>query len=360
MLTDRDIARWRLATQRLVAPHHSSVTDVVTGLLAVQAENRGQSGWSVASRTSGCTSGELDRLLADAAVVRTHVLRPTWHYAAAADVDWLLRLTAPRNRPVFERQLADLGWTSDVLDRAGAVVVEHLGAEPDRDRTEIAAVLAAHGIDLTGHALMLLLGLLELDRLIISGRERGATHTYARYADRVDAPDRFDREEALAELAWRYLSGHGPATERDLAYWATLTLTDARRAIAGSRDRLASFEHDGRTFWHDAASGPPSATAQDPAGHLLLLLDEIYRGYQDSRMVLDVADVMPRGRETAIGIALVDGQIVGSMRRTVGSTARFDVRAYRRLRPVEVEALEAAAARYARYLDLPPALTLHP
>ncbi|QDB79781.1 winged helix DNA-binding domain-containing protein [Georgenia sp. 311] len=358
MLTDRDVARWRLATQRLVAPHHGSVLDVVTGLLAVQAENRGQSGWSVASRTSGRTAGELDELLAEGAVVRTHVLRPTWHYVAAADVDWLLRLTAPRNRPVFERQLADLGLTSAVLDRAGVVVLEHLATEPDRDRTELAAVVAAHGIALTGHAFMLFLGLLELDRLIVSGRERGTTHTYARYADRVVAPSRFDREEALAELAWRYLGGHGPATERDLAYWATLTLTDARRAIAASRHRLASFEHDGRTFWHDPAGAPPSGEEQEPAGHLLLLLDEIYRGYQDSRMVLDVAGIVPRGRETAIGIALVGGQIVGSMRRTLGSTVRFDVEAYRPLGPVELAALEAAAARYASYLDLPPVLTV--
>lgn len=107
-----------------------------------------------------------------------------------------------------------------------------------------------------------------------------------------------DRDEALAELALRYFTGHGPATERDLAYWATLTVTDVRRGVDLVRDRLAPFEHDGRTFWH-AADDPPTAREPLADGHLLQILDEIYRGYQDSRMVLDSAGVVPRGRQPA-------------------------------------------------------------
>src|SRR5207244_4539570 len=98
---------------------------------------------------------------------------------------------------------------------------------------------------------------------------------------RVRRPRRLASTEALAELALRYFTGHGPATERDLAYWATLTLTDVRAGLAQVRDRLGSFQHDGRTLLH--ARGEAPRGPQKPAGHLLQILGETYRGYQDPR-----------------------------------------------------------------------------
>ena len=163
---------------------------------------------------------------------------------------------------------------------------------------------------------MILLADLELQALVCSGRPSDdGTHTYARFADRVPSPRRLDRGEALAELALRYFTGHGPATERDLSYWATLPLGDVRAGLAQVSDRLESFEHDGRTFWHAPADRPTAAGT--PTGHLLQILDETYRGYQDSRWVLDGAGIVPRARETAAGMALVDAQLVAAMKRTV-------------------------------------------
>ncbi|WP_152191974.1 winged helix DNA-binding domain-containing protein [Georgenia satyanarayanai] len=354
MVTDHDIARWRLRTQHLTAPAPDAGA-VVRGLLAVQAENRQQAGWAVACRTVRPRAAELDALLTAGEVVRTHVLRPTWHFVTADDVGWLLELTAPRVRPVVLRQLTDLhGWGAAELDRAADTVCGSLAAHPDQDRAQLGEELAVRGLATSGQVLMLLLALLELDRRVCSGRERGGTHTYALLPDRVGDRRRLERDEALAELALRYVAGHGPATERDLAYWATLTVTDARRGLEQHRDRLDTFTHDGRTYWHTPGSAP--AGAEQPAGHLLQLLDETYRGYQDSRMVLDAAGLVPRGREAAIGMALVDAQLVGSMRRTVGARVRFDVVPYRPLAPADVTALEEAAARYGVYLGLEPEL----
>jgi hypothetical protein len=202
---------------------------------------------------------------------------------------------------------------------------------------------------------MLLLAHLELHRVLCSGVPR-SEHTYALFADRVPAPRRLDRDEALTELALRYFTSHGPATRRDLAYWATLTLTDVRRGIDGAADNLASFEHDGRTFWH-APGDPPSSAS--PTGHLLQVLDEMYRGYQDSRWMIDAEGVVPRTRESAIGMALVDAQLVAAMRRTVNSKAvTFSVRPHRGLHAHELEAIRDAAARYGGYLGLEPRVEL--
>jgi Winged helix DNA-binding domain len=351
--TPRDIARWRLRSQLLAGEHATSATAVLEQLLAVQAENVGQTSWAVACRTTSPRATDLAGLVDDGDVVRTHVLRPTWHYVAARDIGWLLELTAPRVRPVVVRQLTQAhGLTSAEIDRAVATVVDVLSERPDRTRNDLARGLHERGLPLPGHALMLLLAVAELDQLVCSGRCADGAHTYALFADRVRDGRRLDRDEALAELALRYFTGHGPATERDLAYWATLPLGDVRRGLAQVGDRLDSFEHDGRTFWHEVGSSPPRGPSE-PAGHLLQILDEIYRGYQDSRMVLDSAGRVPVGRESAIGMALVDGQMVGAMKRTVARKVLFEIAAYDgRLAPDQRDALDAAAARYADFLGL--------
>lgn len=352
MTTDQEIARWRLHTQCLVAPHAPSASSAVRGLLAVQAENPSQSAWAVASRTAHPDAAELAGLIDEGRVIRTHVLRPTWHYVAAADVGWLLELTAPRVRPVVARGLSQGGEVDGGTDAAMSAVLDALAERPNQTRAELAQRLLDRGLALDGQQMMLLLALLELDRLVCSGRPRDGVHTYALFAERVSSVARVDRDEALAQVALRYFTGHGPATERDLAYWATLALRDVRRGLEQVRDRLASFEHDGRVFWH-ATGGPPRPESPEPRGHLLQLLDELYRGHQDSRMVLDSEGIVPRGREPAVGMALIDGQLVARMRRTVGRRVTFDLTPFDGPLPPEDRAvLEQAAARYGEFLGL--------
>jgi len=351
--TDREIARWRLRTQHLVTPHAASADAVIRSLLAVQAENASQASWAVASRTPHPDASELQALLDRGNVVRTHVLRPTWHFVAAEDIAWLLELTAPRIRPLIARQLKEIhGLAGAGLDRATSVVLDTLSEQPDQTREQLADCLRGHGVEPNGQLLMLVLALLELDRLICSGRWLDGAHTYAAFADRVPSPRLLDRDEALAELVLRYFTGHGPATVRDLAYWASLPLSDVRRGLTQIRHRLASFDHDGRTFWHAPGDSPPTKRLA-PAGHLLQILDESYRGYQDSRMVLDREGIVPSGRDTAIGMALVDAQMVARMKRTIGRRVVFELSPYHgTLQPSHWTSVEQAAARYGAFLGL--------
>lgn len=200
------------------------------------------------------------------------------------------------------------------------------------------------------------MGRLEVERLVVSGRPRDGQHTYARYEQRVGervGAAALDREEALARLTRRYFTGHGPATDKDLAYWATLPVTEVRRGLAAVQEELESFEHDGRTYWHAPGVGPDAAGR--PRGHLLQLLDEMYRGYQDSRYVLDARGVVPREREKALGMALVDGQLVATMKRTVGpAVVRFELAPFTPLSAQQEHALDEAADRYAAFLGLRP------
>jgi hypothetical protein len=358
MVADLDIARWRLRTQHLVPPYAVSAREAIGSLLAVQAENPGQAAWAVASRTQNPDQADLAALLDDGTVLRTHVLRPTWHFVRAEDIGWLLDLTGPRVRRVTGQQLRDThGLDERSIDQALAAVSQVLTSRGQLTRAQLADELLERGIGGSGQMLMILLAHAELGGLICSGRAAGGEHTYALMEERVPTPRRVGRTEALAELALRYFTGHGPATERDLAYWATLPLTDVRAGLLQVRDQLDSFQHDGRTFWHLPAELPRGP--QKPAGHLLQILDEIYRGYQDSRWVLDTAGDVPRTRETATGMALVNAQLVATMRRTISNDhVRFDLRPYRTLTSPETKALDQAARRYGEYLRLRGQLTL--
>jgi hypothetical protein len=352
MVQDLDIARWRLRSQHVVSPFAMSARAAIGSLLAVQAENSSQASWAVASRTQHPDQSELATLLDAGTVVRTHVLRPTWHFVLAEDIGWLLDLTGPRVRRVTGQQLRSAhGLNVRLIDQAVTAVMEALASRRQLTRAHLADELRERGIPGSRQMLVILLAHAELDGLICSGGIVAGEHTYALMAERVPTPRRLGRSEALAELALRYFTGHGPATERDLAYWATLSVTDVRAGLQQVRDRLESFQHDGRTFWHgpgDVPGGP-----QAPAGHLLQILDETYRGYQDSRWVLDAAGNVPRARETTTGTALVDAQLVAAMRRTIANDhVQFDLRPYRAMTPPEIEALDQAATRYGEYLRL--------
>jgi hypothetical protein len=258
MMQDLDIARWRLRSQHLVSPFAVSAFEAVGSLLAVQAENPGQAAWAVASRTPNLDQADLAALLDDAAVLRTHVLRPTWHFVRAEDIGWLLDLTGPRVRRVTGQQLQNThGLDERAIEYAVAGVTQALASRGQLTRGQLADELRERGIRGSGQMLMILLAHAELDGLICSGGIVDGEHTYALMGERVPTLRRLGRTEALAELALRYFTGHGPATERDLAYWATLTLTDVRAGLQQVRDQLDSFQHDGRTFWHAPADAEP-------------------------------------------------------------------------------------------------------
>jgi hypothetical protein len=257
MVADLDLARWRLRTQHLVPPYAVSAREAVGSLLAVQAENPSQAAWAVASRTQNPDQADLAALLDGGAVLRTHVLRPTWHFVRAEDIGWLLDLTGPRVRRVTGQQLhVAHGLEERSIDQALAAVAQVLASRGQLTRAQLADELRERGIRGSGQMLMILLAHAELGELICSGRVAVGEHTYALMEERVPAPRRLGRTEALAELALRYFTGHGPATERDLAYWATLTVTDVRAGLLQVRDQLDSFQHDGRTFWHSPGAPP--------------------------------------------------------------------------------------------------------
>lgn len=208
-----EIAGRRLLSQGLSGAPFRRATEVVGWLGAVQSQEYVVAKWSVGQRSSGLSDAAMDAALADGTLVRTHVLRPTWHFVTAADVRWLLALTGPRVLAGNASYHRKFGLEQEAFARSNALLAQAVAGGAELTRKEVAAVLAAITTD--NIAVGFLLMHAELTGVITSGGLKGKQRTYASFAERVPPAPELARDEALAELTRRYFTSHGPATRAD-------------------------------------------------------------------------------------------------------------------------------------------------
>jgi Winged helix DNA-binding domain len=350
-----DLAAWRLHSLRLSGAPLRAPEDAVGWLGAVQSQDYGPAKWSVAQRTSGTSDAALDQAFADGAILRTHVLRPTWHFVAPADIRWMLELTAPRVHALSAYQYRQLGLDDAVRQKANALLVGALQGGAQRTRKELAALLEGAGVALGGFRLGYLLMNAELAGLVCSGALRGRQHTYALLEERAPPARRLDRDEALAALTLRYYTSHGPATVKDFGWWSSLTAADIRDGLAMAASRLEQEVVDGVTYWF--APPAPGRAATSPTVHLLQGYDEYIVGYSQSRSVLNLAGRTLPARPVFNGVVILDGQLAGHWKRTQRRDAvAFEVALYEPFDDARARALRAAADRQGEFLGVPAAV----
>jgi hypothetical protein len=346
-------ARRRLTALRLTAlgitpPAAESPVAAVRHLLALQAQDYAGALWSIGLRTPGATAASVEAAHHAGDFVRSWPFRSTLHFVAAEDLRWMLSLTADREHAKAAGRHRELELTAGDFDRAERIARERLHGGARLERRELLAAFVDEGLGIDGQRGAHLLGRLAQSGVaVLCGQ-----NTWTLLDDHVTRPRRLDREAALAELARRYLTARGPATDRDLAWWSGLTLTDARAAIASVDDEFDRLDVEDvvyrlRPGLEEAAAGV----------HLLPGFDEFMLGYTDRSAPLagrPLTDVVPGGNGMFLSTIVVNGQIVGTWRRT------------QRAKGVEVVAqpwgdltasarrgVERAAARYAEYLGLP-------
>ncbi len=349
-----EVAHRRLHRQHLSGPPLPDPVAVVRHLGASQAQEVPMSRWSLGMR-SGTDDATVARSLDDGRLLRTHALRATWHYVAAEDLRWVQALTGPRVLRVNGTVERQVGLDDDVMARATPVVTRALRGGEHLTRREVADVLARAGLEAAGLQLAYLLMRLELDAVVTSGVARGAQQTYALVDERVpdDGPD-LRGDDALAELTRRFFTGHGPAAEKDLAWWATLTLAQVRRGLALVADELDQDEVDGVAVW--SAPGPSPVRDPSPTAHVLQGYDEYGVAYTASRFAANVAGlpIAPPGTNQVIQPLLLDSQVVGWWRRVAAKDGVVaQPRLARPLTDAERQAVVDAFAAYAAFAGLP-------
>jgi hypothetical protein len=353
------VVRQRLGNQHLTRPKHRDPAAVVAWLGAVQAQDFASAKWGLAQRTKGADDEAVVRAFDAGRILRTHVMRPTWHFVAPADIRWLLALTAPRVNAFSAFYYRQSGLDGTVFARSRRVIERALRDQTHLTRAELATALQRGHIPASGVRLGLLLLRAELDALVCSGPRRGKHSTYALLDERVPPVGPLARDEALAELTQRYFASHGPATIRDFAWWSGLAVRDARIGVDAARPPLSRMLADDMEYYYRPSRS--AAADASPMACLLPVYDEYLIAYKDREAVRE--RTLDAGAVTKAHIfqnsVVMDGRVIGSWKRTPGPKAmQVDVAPFRGLSTAERRAIASAADRYSTFLGMPVTVTI--
>lgn len=362
------VAAQRLNNQRLTRSGPRRPEDIVAWLGAVQAQEYPAARWGLGQRLrAGAPDAEVRRAVDAGRILRTHVMRPTWHFVTPDDIRWMLELTAPRVHRVMSHYYRREELDAALLTRAASILERVLGSGDHLTRVELGVHLARAGVTAKGVRLAMITMHAELEGLICSGAYRGKQLTYALLAERAPRSRRLSRDAALAELTRRFFTSHAPATQRDFAWWSGLSIADAKRGLEMNRARPAVI--DGWTYWsigrvpacHAVAAKRRRRTAAPGPVHLLPVYDEYLIAYRDRDAVPHSVALNasgPGGPLPFLHPLVIDGQLAGTWRPVPAAPGVVVRVVARKLKRSERTALAEAAARYGRFLDAPVMLRI--
>lgn len=347
----------RLRNQHLIDTTRRDPADVVSSLCAMQAQDYPAAKWAVGLRSHGCTDAEVEQAFNDGRILRTHVLRPTWHFVAADDIRWLLALSAPRIHATNAYYYRQSGVDTKTFTRSCAVISRALEDGNALTRAELGEHLSRAKVPASGLKLAYLMMHAELEGVICSGPRRGRQFTYMLLSERAPQAKTLDRDRAVSELARRYFSSHGPATARDFAWWSGLTLKDAQRAIASAAPKLESTSIDNVVYW---SHGDIDQRKRTVGALLLPNYDEYLIAYRDRALILDssrAANIVARSGGAFANFLVLEGCLAGGWSRTIKTNSvLIEVAPYRKLTPAQTRAVKSAAECYGEFLGLPASL----
>lgn len=350
-----DIPSYRLQNQRLSRNKLRSPSEVVRWLGAVQAQDYAGAKWALGLRTLGLTDPDVDRAFMVGSILRTHVLRPTWHFVTPEDIRWLLLLTGPRVHAANAFMFRKLDLDASIIKKSYQVLEKVLRGNSYRTRNELGSFLEKAGILAQGPRLAYIVMSAELDGLICSGPRKGKQFTYALLDERVPTARILTREESLAELTRRYFATRGPATLHDFTWWSGLSMADAKAGIELVGPELLSEKIDGQIFWFPEATPPARET--NPVAYLLPNYDEYFIGFKDRSAISKAArESGIKGDDPAFlaHIIILDGQVIGGWRRTLKKDlVMVEISLITQLRRNEEKAVARAAEQLGEFLGLP-------
>lgn len=355
----------RLRAQHLSGAGFEKATDALRWFGAVQSQDYPAAKWALGLRVKRATEAGIDAAYDAGDILRTHVLRPTWHFVLPSDIRWMLKLSAPKISLGLSSRYRELELDSRTITRAHHVFARVLAGGRHMTRAELGAALRGAGVAPDGQRLPHLLSSGELAGLLTSGPRIGKQHSYALLEERAAPAPPLDGDEAIGELTRRYFISHGPAQVRDFVWWSGLTGVEARRGIDIARDSLSRREVDGVEYWLDARQRWPRSSAR--TAHLLPNFDEYSVGYTDrSAMLHPERPFRPElfaFASVLANIAVIGGRLCGAWRRVAGrgagSELTVEIKLLTRLSAPETALLEQAGRRLSHFIDRPVRLAWH-
>ncbi len=348
-----DIVSQRLCNQHIAGTGFEKPGEVVKWMGAVQAQDYSGALWAVGLRTGNATRETIEQAIADRTIVRTWPMRGTLHFVAAADARWMLKLLTPRvlaNRRWLFRQL-DLDDAT--FARCTELVTNALQGGKQLAREAMYKMLEAGGIATANQRGLHILGWLAQTGVICFGVREGKQTTFVLLDEWLPKAKSLEREAALAELAKRYFTSHGPATLQDFMWWSGLTTADAKAAIEMAKAHLVAEVIAGQTYW--VSPSLPVEKEASPTAHLLPPYDEYTIAYKDRSAVLN--PLYGKQAHSSNGIFFptiaLDGQIIATWKRTLRkNTLLITPNYFAKLNKAQSHAVAEAANRYGNFLGI--------
>jgi hypothetical protein len=350
-MTINDIANIRVYTQHLNHDKFKKPEEVVGYMCAMQAQEYAYSKWAIGLRMLSPADKAVEKAMTTGAILRTHVLRPTWHFVLPQDIRWMLSLTAPRinagNATMYKKQ----ELTDAIFNKSFDVFIEAMRGGKQLTRAEIVTALNNANIATDDLRLTILLMKAELEQLICSGARQGKQFTYALLDERSPVTQGIERDEAIARLVLRYFKSHGPATLNDFVHWSGLTVADAKAGIEINKHQLSNITTEGISYWMDINAD--LSKAKKSGAYLLPVYDELIIAYKNRDAMVPAKFRDKTGAITFFPTLMVNNQVIGNWSRSIGKTSiDIEFKPFDELSKTQSQAIRTAMQRFKKFNGL--------
>ena len=283
----------------------------------MQAQDFNMAKWAIGLRLNKATEENIDAAINSGDVIRTHVLRPTWHFVSAENIYWMLELSAPRLKSSMRGRNNQLELTEKILKKSNKIIERFLNSGKHAMRKELVSELNKSRIATDENRASHILLNAELEKIICSGKMKGKQTTYALLSERVPQPIRLQKEEALRLLAMKYFESHCPATLHDFVWWSGLSVSDAKNALEMIKDQFISEKKDTAEYWFPNSFSPSKKHRESI--FLLPAFDEFLISYKNRTAAIPIELSGKAFSNNGIfwPTIVVNGQVAGLWKREI-------------------------------------------
>jgi len=312
-----EIALMRMASQKILETNFHRPQEIVHHLGAMQAQDYSMAKWAIGSRCDA-SEKEIEEAINSAKIIRTHILRPTWHFVSAEDIYWMLDISGPQVKPMTISAAKKFGYDTKMLEQIKVSIEKLLAGNNHLTRDEIMQELnikKTSSGDFLSAAIMMNA---ELDGLVCNGKRKGKQITYALLEERVSKPkNKLSREEGLAKLALRYFESHGPATVLDFSWWSGFSPTVCKSTINAIKLQLNCITIDNQDYWLGKTN--PDVGHFQESVHFLPAFDEILISYKTREASILIEHQSKAFTNNGIfkPIIIENGKVIGTWKRTI-------------------------------------------
>jgi len=351
-MTTTDIVHLRLFNQQIAETKFREPAEIVSWLVAMQAQEYAMAKWAIGLRLPGATDEIIEKAFADGLILRTHLMRPTWHFVTPKDIRWLLKLTAPRVEAINSFTYRQQDLDNKIFKRSNDIIIKTLEGRKQLTRVELQAALKQKKIIADGIRLSCLMMKAELEGIICSGARRGKQFTYTLLEERVAPTKPLTKKEALAELANRYFTSRGPATVKDFATWSGLSVTEAREGVAMLTSKFIKEKINEQEYIFIPTSWDMNNKIQ--TSFLMPDYDEYGMGYKDRSSIFNTkVDLSQFKNDNPIfnRMIIIDGKIEGTWKRAIkNNTVSIETVPFSTLSKTKQQALAKAIKKYCEFV----------